>query len=155
MSADEAGKPAIDHDAVRRAELNDVRAYNNRRLFEASMTSKIEDRTTLDIVLASDSKGGYTFALTNGAWLGWQMREVVESRAHQPESKDAARYRWLRECSPFSSARGAVTVNWPVFDNGRLIQPRRSLFSDDLDAAIDKAIAAESKPDTRDREQGE
>ena len=57
---------------------------------------------------------------------------------------DAKRYRWLRVCTPFSSRHSGVTIVWPEYDEGYLVNGRRCLWTKTLDAAIDAAILAES-----------
>lgn len=47
--------------------------------------------------------------------------------------QQAAAYRFLRECSPFSSAHCGITVRCPEFDEGVLIDPERVLSGTRLD----------------------
>lgn len=47
--------------------------------------------------------------------------------------QQAAAYRYLRECSPFSSRHGAIIINCPEYNNGRLIDGDRCLWGKELD----------------------
>ncbi len=68
---------------------------------------------------------------------------AATDRAERAE-RDACRYRWLRGCSPYSSAHGAVSVNWPIFDNGKLMWSENAICAEALDAAIDAAMRSTS-----------
>lgn len=70
-----------------------------------------------------------------------KLRQFIESA--WADARDAERYRWLRECSPVRSDR-VVTVSWPKFRNGKLIDADRTFSYEELDAAIDAALAARS-----------
>lgn len=56
--------------------------------------------------------------------------------------EDAARYRWLRGCSPVRSDRGGVFISWPNYSNGRMLCVKNPSGCE-LDEAID---AARGKP---------
>lgn len=66
------------------------------------------------------------------------LRESEEWR------RDAERYKWLRECSPFRSDRTCyVTVN--VYDRGKFVEPihpYRERLDEYIDAEIDSARMA-------------
>lgn len=47
--------------------------------------------------------------------------------------EQAAAYRFLRECSPFSSSHAAIIINCPQFVNGKLINGNRPLWGKQLD----------------------
>lgn len=47
--------------------------------------------------------------------------------------QQAAAYRFLRECSKFSSAHCGIAVRCPEFREGVLIDPHRTLSGDRLD----------------------
>ncbi len=71
-----------------------------------------------------------------------QLERELQAATDRAESaeRDAGRYRWLRGCSPYSSAHGAVSVNWPIFDNGKLMWSENAICAEALDAAIDAAM---------------
>ena len=50
--------------------------------------------------------------------------------------QQAEAYRFLRECSPFSSSHAAITVSCPEYVNGRLITSDRPLWGESLDNYI-------------------
>jgi hypothetical protein len=75
-------------------------------------------------------------------WSYDPTTKALRDLAQQVEDlqKDAARYRWLRECSPVSSTRGAVTINWPIFEEGRLMRAHNPVSHEELDNRIDRML---------------
>lgn len=66
------------------------------------------------------------------------LREA-QAKLEQAE-RDAKRYRWLRERSGFRSDPPVVDIVWNVYRDGRYVLTQ-SKYGDELDAAIDAAIA--------------
>jgi hypothetical protein len=52
----------------------------------------------------------------------------------------ADRYEWLRQCSSVSSCHGAVTINWPIYEKGRLIDGEHTASCEELDRLIDARL---------------
>lgn len=69
--------------------------------------------------------------------------------------QQAAAYRFLRQCSPFSSAHMAISVNCPQYINGRLIDGDRCLWGDELDAYIMQMVQAREGTVVREPPRGE
>lgn len=62
---------------------------------------------------------------------------ILARKTNAAYVKDALRYQLLRECSPHSSAHGAITINVPQYRNGRLIDGDRCLWGTQLDEYLD------------------
>ena len=59
--------------------------------------------------------------------------------------QQAAAYRFLRECHPFSSSHMAIVVNCPKYVNGKLIDGDRCLWGEELDKYIMAMVAAHER----------
>ncbi len=96
-------------------------------------------------LLRSEIAGPAGYASWKDAAVDERIKRVAAERELQAATdraesaeRDAARYRWLRGCSPYSSAHGAVSVNWPIFDNGKLMWSENAICAEALDAAMPK-----------------
>jgi hypothetical protein len=115
------------------AELEDTRAYEN--LIKYGNTHPEMYKTELDLVkeqLAAMTKERDLYKEANAG-----KARYIESLPHDTSAldalvKDAARYRWIRKCMPFSTLKN-ITKKY-------LSNPSNDTVSEELDKAIDEAM---------------